>query len=682
MKSNSHPQLILSRVTRQHFAFFKGYLERIDLRTLASQYLETCDSESIDMRVIQSTIDWILHEFKILTKKEGSPSLHRLLRIAPEKLESKDQKVPSLEEYKEEVDPYEMYSEAELIELFTEAYPDTEISNKSKRNERLRKKQFAALNWLQELVLVDPNPDDLIDAWLKPNITKKLKKSGINTIRELINAINSNGYFWFNLVPGFGELSAKSVLKWISANQEYLNQPISIHSLHRKHEIDYARLRATTQKTFSIRPMEYYLPQNYLDGSQGENRADKNKSGVNSDLDAINLWLSTYEFGSNTYLSYRSQAERFLLWSIFEREKPISSLNTSDCIAYKEFLNDLGKIDLNEWSKKYRTKESDWLGKRNTERFKPNWKPFEELKPLLPPRGLPKLLLAEWKIKNTPRIGVLKPSSQKQALVILSTLCNWLVKRRYLDSNPWDGIFKRNTGVVEIATHHSFTIKQWEQITEHLSQLPESEANTRLKFIIYLGYFTGLRLSEMKNAKKADLQYYQSHDGNINGWILTVIGKGKVKRQVPFPTALLRHFDEYLQYRGFNTIHDLPSSEYLICHNSTAPSKTLRMNSINSTTHQVKPLHTNSLYTILKDFFSDIAMSAEFKSIEDRNHFTNASTHWLRHTCGTHLAAKGVSVEIIQGLFGHSSLKTSGIYIKPELELRIKTIEDASANSK
>ncbi|MEB0284903.1 integrase, partial [Sphingomonas sp. 10B4] len=78
-------------------------------------------------------------------------------------------------------------------------------------------------------------------------------------------------------------------------------------------------------KIFGIVPIEYFKPRQDLDGSTGHNRGERNKSGAENDFEAIQVWLSTFEKDSNTYLSYRNQVERFLLWSILELGKPLSS---------------------------------------------------------------------------------------------------------------------------------------------------------------------------------------------------------------------------------------------------------------------------------------------------------------------------------------------------------------------
>jgi hypothetical protein len=76
-----------------------------------------------------------------------------VIRLEPEQLlDPVPAAVPtSLEKFREEYDPYEMYSENDLLERFAELFPEGDgvDAQKAARNERLRKRQHAALLWLQ-----------------------------------------------------------------------------------------------------------------------------------------------------------------------------------------------------------------------------------------------------------------------------------------------------------------------------------------------------------------------------------------------------------------------------------------------------------------------------------------------------------------------------------------------------
>lgn len=677
----NNAQLILHRVGRHHFAFLKGYLEGLEIRALGERYLETCSDDEFDLRVIKSTLTWIRTELKLVAKRFGKASYARAIMLNPEQLKTVKSNVPSLEEFREERDPYEMYSEEDLIELFQEAYPDQGNDKKYDRNTRLRKRQTDALSWLQEMAISDPTLKDNVAAWLKPVFSKKLIRAGVNTIEELIEAINSYGYRWYSQVPSLGEKSAKHIVKWLTINEEVLSCSLEKYSLSKRSTLDIDTLKKERPKTTNIVPLEYFLPNKNLDGSVGTNRGERNKSGVDNDYDAIQLWLRTFPKDSNTYLAYRSQAERFLLWCVLERGKPISSLDTIDTIAYRDFLWDLGRMSPETWNTVYKIPESSWLGKRNTERWSPNWRPFEELKPPKPPKDIPKLQRKTWIEEHTFRTGVLKLSSQRQAQTILSSMCSWLVKRRYLDSNPWDGVKPRLSNTPVIATDHSFTFAQWDFIMNAVEAMPKTGQTYRLKFILILGYLTGMRLSEMASAVKGDLRFRAANVTNQSGWTISVIGKRNKQRDVPFPHMLMEAFKEYLAHRGFTTFDEVPQDCPLIDFLSDARENLLKQNNVRKKRKDNALISPSQIYRSLKKFFDTVSDNYEAISPEEAAHIRLASTHWLRHTCGSHAVANEVPIEVVQQNFGHASVGTTSIYITPEIERRMSAMEQF-ANSK
>ncbi|WP_304524560.1 hypothetical protein [Cupriavidus sp. EM10] len=71
-------------------------------------------------------------------------------------------------------------------------------------------------------------------------------------------------------------------------------------------------------------------------------------------------WL---HYLSNTQRAYRKEAERFLLWSMLARGKPLSSMDTDDCMAYRDFLAD---------------PPEEWCGPRSRERWTPSGGPSRD----------------------------------------------------------------------------------------------------------------------------------------------------------------------------------------------------------------------------------------------------------------------------------------------------------------
>ena len=67
--------------------------------------------------------------------------------------------------------------------------------------------------------------------------------------------------------------------------------------------------------------------------------------------------------------------------------------------------------------------------------------------------------------------------------------------------------------------------------------------------------------------------------------------------------------------------------------------------------------------------------AAEFKGT-DAQRLMKASTHWLRHTHGSHSLASGVvPVEVVRRNMGHASLDTLSGYVTTERDEGIRAIE-------
>ena len=79
------------------------------------------------------------------------------------------------------------------------------------------------------------------------------------------------------------------------------------------------------------------------------------------------------------------------------------------------------------------------------------------------------------------------------------------------------------------------------------------------------------------------------------------------------------------------------------------------------------------LYGLLKATFEAAAKNLLG---EDRAKLKRASTHWLRHTSGSHQVRDDVPLVVVQQNFGHASLKTTGQYAQQEATIRHKAVTE------
>jgi len=350
-----------------------------------------------------------------------------------------------------------------------------------------------------------------------------------------------------------------------------------------------------------IAPLESLSLPLALDGSAGSNRADlsRNQTGAGNDLAAIHAWLAMRPADSHTWRSYRTHAERLLLWAVFQKRKPLSSLNVVDIAEFMDFLADPAPAAM-------------WVGPRTAERWSPAWRPFA---------------------------GPLSASSRATARMILKSLCGWLVEMRYLDFNPFKG--SKASGEEKEARHiqtsRSLTAAQWAYMVDHVLARPADLTGSRARFILLFAYGTGLRRAELAGAVVGALTPHQVDHALGTSWVLTVTGKGGKKRDVPMPKLVMQALRAYLLLRGLPTDPEqCPPETPLIA----------RLSGTGNTA-----IKAPALAHAFKELFAAAAAPLRASDPHAANRLQRASTHWLRHTYGTHATAAGVPIDVTKDNF-------------------------------
>nr|WP_314623311.1 tyrosine-type recombinase/integrase [uncultured Noviherbaspirillum sp.] len=636
---------VLIRLGRHHFAFYRGFLDGIDLRALSRRYLETTpdDDAEMDLRVSRSMVKWIRDQLVVTAKRTGNISSAKLLRLEPDALRiTYAAHVPTLEQFREERDPHEMFSERELIELFSDEFgvPDKSAERRTQRNARLRSKQVSALVRLEELAGASPHLKDGVDGWLDPVIATRLIDSGITTLELLVTAINSRGFRWYTKVPRIGVRASQQIIDWLMLPEtiQSLGVQLSARGITPRRDLTPAMLTPQWPQT-AIVPMENFLVPHEMDGEFGSNRGERTSLSARNDLEAINTWLSRYKAGSHTLRAYRKEAERFLLWSILEARKPISSLTVEDCISYRNFLWHLGRQTPEVWGQSYHIAQSKWMARRGIERFSPDWRPFE---------------------------GPLSASSQRTALKILQSMMQWLTEQNYLHNNPLRALPDlANPAIKGIDATRSLTVAEWMIVKKYLDGLPRNQAYYRIRFILALAYNSGCRLSELASLKRGDLSSFVRSGEDQLQWEIEVIGKGEKLRRVQLNHNVVDEIRHYFRLRGHSTLRNVPSETPLI---ASLPVANLQGSSDD-------PLSASRLYRVLKHFFRDVASSVSTEDLDTADKLRRASTHWLRHTFATHGIHNGMTLETVRDLLGHKSLGTTSVYVTTEKDKRSREVE-------
>lgn len=360
-----------------------------------------------------------------------------------------------------------------------------------------------------------------------------------------------------------------------------------------------------------------------IDWGRGANRAVGRTAQIaaKDDLSAIHAWLVTYQDSPETFSGYRKEAIRLLLWAAHERGKSISSLTHEDMVAYQRFIADPQPAER-------------WVSR-----------------PAVPGRRPPKLPSShpDWR----PFYGPLSPSSQRQTVVILNTMFNWLVNAGYLAGNPLALSRARRRGPKgNRRLTRSLTPEQIELVLANIETSPaESErtqkTRTRRRWAIALLYLTGLRISEAVKNTMSGFQQLTGPQGTMQWW-LDVVGKGNREDSIPVTPDLMHELAAYRQAFDLPPL-PVPGETFPLVF-SIGPSRA-------SITRQ-------TLHSILKDTFADVAANLMTKDRQDdANRLLEASAHWLRHALGSNLIRQGMNIAQVRDVMRHANIATTNIYV-------------------
>ncbi|ONO52744.1 integrase [Burkholderia cenocepacia] len=655
----------------QHLAFFRGYLEGLDLAELADQYLEF----GRDARKAAATRTWLVTAFVAAARKRQDFATARLLAIRPAALaatpasDARAPAAPSLEDFAAEHDPDGFYTEKELLDLFAARHSGSGSDRdagatlrRQRRNARLRARQMVALEALARLVVEDPRPEHHVLGWFDTAVALRLADVGLTTIGKLVETINAVGYRWYRRVPRLGEIGARRITAWLAHYGDVaglqLAAGVQVHPSGRTRP---GPPLAAAGPVTAIVPLERFLLPPELDGSRGAHRnLVKNNSRANNDREAIEFWLADYE-NPHTRQRYRTEAERLLLWAIFVKRKALSSLDTDDARDYiNGFLIDPQPA-------------SQWVMTGTAHRGDLGWRPFR---------------------------GPLSVKSRHDALSALKKFFGELVDAQYLDHNAFAkvrvftgsthdaaGNERRVAAKSRLRIERGLTADAWRFAMRVLDAMPDTAAATRMRFVLSFAYSTGLRRAELCGAFTDDVQerYAGPELGTIR--LLRVVGKRAKERFVPLVPAVLTLMGDYLESRGLpRDPLACPAATPLIpallsnaeigkIQRAAKASKTDPAPELAARARQTGPIHPAQLYKAIKQFFATATAAALREDSPHARAFSEASPHWLRHTFVSHALANGMSLESARNFAGHDSLDTTSIYATAELSRQYREAE-------
>jgi site-specific recombinase XerD len=634
-------------IGQHHIAFLRAWFQNIDLRKAWDRYL-AFTADSSDARVIERTRNELLravlaagHQADRSRPEFGLKQSLDLITLPP--FTPSTAPIPSLDDWiaSEGVDPD--LSQAEQLEMYREHYGLDAVA-RGDEPASVSSTQVQALNRIAAVISRPPSPTDRVALWLSPGIAAAIQAAGAPTLERLVGMINLYGYRWYRPVPGLGERRARAIAQWLAGQDPPL--PVTVRESALSPPQRQAALRAAIMREvvapprFAIVPLERLQVPPELLGRQGTFRArTANTLGAVDDVSALRSWLSRYVERAHTSRAYRKEVERFFLWCLIVARKPLSSIDSADCQAYRRFLSAL---------------PADWIQSRTVGRDDPGWRPFR---------------------------GPLQPSSQKQALVIVQAMFEGLQRAGYLVANPMAAVMKGfDLPAGGIRIERSLTQAEWAFVLGFARAEPPCAEQRRTLLTLELLVSTGLRLDELAGASLGALSRVAVDGEAAQAWVLRVVGKRRKTRDVPLADEVVDLLRAHHQDLAANGVAFTPASP-LLGKLASAPGRWAPQGT--SRTQLIRPppqgaLSAAGIYRALKRFFRRAAREAGASGL-DPERLGAASTHWLRHTFGRQAIAADVPTDVVQQALGHESLATTGIYVTTERSRMIRELRRARA---
>lgn len=140
-------------------------------------------------------------------------------------------------------------------------------------------------------------------------------------------------------------------------------------------------------------------------------------------------------------------------------------------------------------------------------------------------------------------------------------------------------------------------------------------------------------------------------------------GKGGKTRLVPVTAEWL---GELMRYRRSLALSPLPRED------DGAPL-------LASLIGPIKSMARSAIHEVVKGVMRETAtrLRARGPDFEGAaSHIEQASTHWLRHTAGSHLSEK-TDLKVVRGNLGHANLSTTSVYLHTEDDARHEATQQA-----
>ena len=358
-------------------------------------------------------------------------------------------------------------------------------------------------------------------------------------------------------------------------------------------------------------------------------------------FEAVRGFLRSYSNVEATFVSYRTHAERLLLWALLIRKKPLMELRRADAEAFLEFCT---------------APHIGWLGPVTRSRFlivasdkdldlcpNPSWHPFTVKTANC---------ISDEAARDGPVAGVAYQPSRRsisQVFSVCSSLYEYGLDEGLTSTNPFRAIRQKSRFKASRSTEQTgraLTPLQWDFVLTTAEQMAAMapEQHERTLFIAATLFSMYLRVSDIcgrVNWQPTMGSFKTDHEGN---WWFHLVGKGdKAAKVAVRPEYINRYLKRYRQFMGLSEL-PLPNEQTpLIAALNGRPGLSTRM-----------------VHLIIQKLFDRAVteMVNEDRQPGEIEALRVASTHWLRHTAAT-LDAPWRDSKDLQMDLRHNNLSTT-----------------------
>lgn len=344
----------------------------------------------------------------------------------------------------------------------------------------------------------------------------------------------------------------------------------------------------------------------------------------------------------HTYVRFRNDIEKFLLWLFMYEQQPLDGLRKADILRYIDFCV---------------APPVNWISTQLHDRFhlengcfksNSNWTPFRQT----PPK-YDKTRVLDPK-KYQPSLQTLEST-----FVALSSFYRHLIDEEICYGNPVP-MAKRDCKHLiknsQVKTISRLTEQQWQYLLDTAVDLAQEDPLLeRNLFVIATMKTLFLRLSEL--SERRDWIPLMSHfwTDEDNNWWFKAYGKGKKVRDITVPPDYLPFLKRYRQWRGLSLLPSKGEQTVLI--------EKIRGRG-GLTSRQISRL----IQFIFDAAFEKMKLE---HGLEAAQKLSEATTHYLRHTGASMEIERDRPLKDLSEDLGHaSSATTDTVYVQVERRRR------------